>query len=170
VRAQGAPRLPTARRANPEHEQQSLLFSWLALHEEQIPEFKNAFAVPNAARRSPRQGAWMKAEGMRAGVPDVVLAVLRFEDGVSEKGRTHCIVDGEFNNYLRVYGSLYIEMKAPGASPRQSQKDWADRLEAQGMKVIRRCVGWQEAAKHMLEYLGWEEKGMRKKFPELFVS
>jgi hypothetical protein len=29
------------------------------------------FAVPNAGRRSPRHGAWMRAEGMRSGVADL---------------------------------------------------------------------------------------------------
>ena len=31
----------------------------------------NYFAIPNAAKRSPRLGAWMKAEGLQAGVADL---------------------------------------------------------------------------------------------------
>lgn len=32
-----------------------------------------AMAIPNAARRSPRTAAYLKAEGMRAGSPDLIL-------------------------------------------------------------------------------------------------
>ncbi len=35
-----------------------------------------ALAIPNAARRSPRAAAYLKAEGMRAGSPDLILVQL----------------------------------------------------------------------------------------------
>jgi hypothetical protein len=63
------------KRRDDEHAMQVAYFAWLdtgcdGLH----PDIGlDAFAVPNAARRSLRQGARMKAEGMRAGVPDVCI-------------------------------------------------------------------------------------------------
>jgi hypothetical protein len=139
-----------------EHYEQVALFSWLALQEAKYPALACAYAVPNAAKRSPRQGAWMKAEGMKAGVPDVVLPVLRQVWG-----------EGPDAHIPLVYGGLYVEMKAPDKYPRPNQKEWADRLEKWGMKVIRRCTTWQEAARHMLEYLGVPVT--RHSHPELFV-
>lgn len=146
-----------------EHYEQVNLFSWLALKEERFPELACAYAIPNAAKRSAHQGAWMKAEGMKAGVPDVVLPVMRTVwDPETQESRSGVLPRGGRN-----YGGLYIEMKSPDKYPRPNQREWADRLEAAGQKVIRRCTTWQEAAKHMLEYLGVEVT--RAKFPELFV-
>lgn len=56
-----------------EHQIQVSVFHWLrAVHPRVI-----AYAVPNAARRSMAQAAWLKAEGMRAGIPDIVIAAPR---------------------------------------------------------------------------------------------
>ncbi len=50
-----------------EHAEQVALCQWLRLRR------IDYFAIPNAARRNPRTAAMLKAEGMRAGVPDLVL-------------------------------------------------------------------------------------------------
>jgi hypothetical protein len=60
-----------ARRHHEEHDQQAAFFKWAAM-QKQYP-LKWMFAIPNSARRSPQQGAWMKAEGMKKGVWDVFL-------------------------------------------------------------------------------------------------
>jgi hypothetical protein len=39
-------------------------------------------AIPNAARRSPRTAAYLKAEGMRAGSPDLILVRLAPSTGL----------------------------------------------------------------------------------------
>lgn len=60
----------TSRSKPTEHQIQAALFQWLrAVHPKVI-----AYAIPNAARRSPQQAAYLKAEGLRAGMPDVVIA------------------------------------------------------------------------------------------------
>lgn len=158
VRRPTAPKKQTSTQY--EHYEQANLFSWLALREAQYPELESIYAVPNAAKRSARQGAWMKAEGMKAGVPDVVFPLLSCEG--ARYPNTPAGLEG------RIYGGLYIEMKAPDKYPRPNQREWADRLERQGMKVIRRCTTWQEAAIHIMEYLGVDD--LEKKFPELFVK
>lgn len=152
-------------RNDPEHQQQSLLFSWAKLKETQIPELESLYAVPNGSNKSIAQAVKFKAEGLKSGVPDVVLPVLMW----NEAGRP-VPQDGSGPETFAScwFGGLYIEMKAPDKYPRPDQRAWADRLERQGMKVIRRCTTWQDAARHILEYLGIEVT--RKRFPELFVT
>ena len=60
-----------ATRTDREHVEQRLLVQWLRVHPvwSRIPWF----AVPNAAKRGRILAARMKSEGMRAGVPDLVL-------------------------------------------------------------------------------------------------
>jgi hypothetical protein len=50
-----------------EHQEQRTLCAWLAVRS------IGYFALPNAAKRSVRLAARMKAEGMMAGAPDLVL-------------------------------------------------------------------------------------------------
>ena len=50
-----------------EHQEQRALCAWLDA------AGIGYCAIPNAARRSPRQAAYLKAEGMRAGAPDLIL-------------------------------------------------------------------------------------------------
>jgi Fe-S cluster assembly iron-binding protein IscA len=52
---------------------QASYFSWAKLH----PEARRAYAIPNAAKRSVRLAAMMKAEGLRKGVLDVHLPIPR---------------------------------------------------------------------------------------------
>lgn len=54
-----------------EHQIQSTFCEWLDKSGYQ----NDYFAVPNAARRSPRHGAYMKEEGLRAGVPDLFITI-----------------------------------------------------------------------------------------------
>ena len=67
-------RLPLPRQ-HPEHAMQAAFF--VMVDGDRRTKHLPIFAVPNAARRSPRQGAWMKAEGLRAGIPDLQLDVAR---------------------------------------------------------------------------------------------
>lgn len=71
------------------------------------------YAIPNAGRRSLRAAAWMKAEGLRAGVPDVHLPVPR--------GR---------------YAGLWIEHKSAGGRLTDAQHEWIRRLTAHGHLVV----------------------------------
>lgn len=53
-----------------EHQIQKAVFQWLrTVHPKVV-----AYAIPNAARRSAAQAAYLKAEGLRAGMPDIVIA------------------------------------------------------------------------------------------------
>lgn len=58
-----------------EHAIQSAYFDWVRL---QYPGTKLIYANPNAAKRGPALAAWMKAEGLTAGIPDINIDVGRF--------------------------------------------------------------------------------------------
>lgn len=119
-----------------EHAHQVALFNWSRMHEKAHPELRLMYAIPNAAKRSKRQGAYMKAEGLRAGVPDVCLPVAR-----------------------QGFHALYIELKRPRTATQRAgtvsaaQSDMLDRLNQERNLAIV-CYGWEEAAKAIIDYVG----------------
>ena len=120
-------RLPT-RRA--EHEIQKAFFMWAAMAACTCFELECMFAIPNGERRSKAAGGRLKAEGVKAGVPDVCLPVPRSG-----------------------YGALYLEFKLPGQYPRKNQKEWHERLRNAGNRVeVVHSV--DEARSAVLDYLG----------------
>ncbi|RQV98735.1 VRR-NUC domain-containing protein, partial [bacterium] len=90
---------------NLEHLEQAALFQWTSMNEERIPELKNLFAIPNGGHRHKAVAAKMKAEGVKAGVPDILLA---------------CPCDG--------FHGLFIEMKAGKNRTTKNQNEWIQRL------------------------------------------
>lgn len=114
-----------------EHQEQVALIDWwrLAHRSVALPEFA-LFAVPNGGLRSPRTAARLKAEGVRAGVPDLVLAVSR----------------GTFHG-------AYIELKRlRGSSVRENQVTFGKYLaDASYAYCVAR--GWVEARDFIRGYL-----------------
>jgi hypothetical protein len=104
------------RRGPTEHQEQSAVFAWARLREARWPELRLLFAVPNAAKRGVRLAAYMKAEGLRSGVPDMFLPVPR----------------GGFTG-------LAIEQKIKGGEVSDNQEWWLEHLAAEGWKA---CVSW----------------------------
>lgn len=84
----------------------------------------------NAAKRTPQQGAWMKAEGMRAGDPD--LHCWHKDD----EGRT-----------------LWIEMKTPKGRLTDNQFETLQRHELEGDKVMV-CRTVESAVSEICKHLG----------------
>lgn len=91
------------------------------------------FAIPNGGKRNVREAARMKLQGVRAGVPDLMLAV--------PSGR-----GGSYNGF-------FIEMKSEKGQLTAHQKDMQKRLSQMGYKtaVIRSVV---EFVMLVTEYLG----------------
>lgn len=113
--------------ADDEHRIQCACVKWFKL---EYPKLKNVlFAVPNAARRSARNGAYMKDEGMLPGVADLILL--------------------KSNHF---YGGLAIEMKKPGEYQRTVQKEWQKECEAAGNKYVV-CRSLDEFMKVVTDYL-----------------
>lgn len=96
------------------------------------------FAIPNGGHRHKATAGRLKAEGVRAGVPDLCLPVPR-----------------------NGYGALYIELKAPrepGSTKRAgklspAQSEFGRQLIAAG-NAWSVCFGWEEARQHIEGYLG----------------
>jgi hypothetical protein len=112
-----------------EHDEQVALFAWAQIESTKRPELALLFAVPNFARLSPRWGAYMKAEGKRAGVPDVCLPVPR--------GR---------------FGALFIEMKVGTNTPSNIQEVWIEALHAAG-NYVAVCYSFDNARGVITNYL-----------------
>ncbi len=75
--------------------------------------YATTYAIPNAARRSAIQGAWMKAEGMKAGVPDLCIA-----------------------HPSGPYPSMYLEMKSAKGVLSPSQKKYLSLLRGKGFYCV----------------------------------
>ena len=112
-----------------EHNEQVELFRWAGLAVGRHPELALLFAVPNGGRRDKVTGARLKAEGVKAGVPDVWLPVAR------------CGFHG-----------LVIELKAKSGRPSREQKAWLKALEEQGWLAVV-CVGAAVAQRVLWQYL-----------------
>ncbi len=110
-----------------EHHIQASCIRWFRL---QYPQLRNIlFAIPNAARRSARNGAYMKEEGMLAGVSDLILLKSN-----------------------RFYGALCIEMKRPGEYQKPIQKEWQKAVESVGNKYVV-CRSLEEFIEVVNDYL-----------------
>ena len=91
-------------------------------------------ASPNASRRTPRQGAWMKAEGMLAGWPDLEV----FYPNVKNQ-------------------NLYIEMKTEKGKLSDSQFECLTYLELCGHDVAI-CRTVEDAVDKICKHLGLRAK------------
>ena len=122
-----------------EHDEQAALFTWAELQEAAHPELRNLFAIPNGGARHPAVAAQLKAEGVRRGVPDLFLAVMR-------RGN-----DG------RTWGGLFIELKRADHSngPTPEQQEWIARLRANGYMAVV-AYGATEAQQCIMAYLQQE--------------
>lgn len=127
-----------------EHKHQVELFKWAALNANKYPQLALMHAIPNGGprgndvRSNMIRGASLKAEGVRAGVPDIFLPVARHG----------------------CHG-MYIEMKKPSAKPKRSgkggvsdeQRGFIEALTHEGYLAVV-CYGWAEAVTQIHLYLG----------------
>ena len=114
-----------------EAEEQITLFHWAEWQSGKYPELKLLYHVPNGGSRNKIEAARLKAQGVKSGVPDIVLPAARGE-----------------------YHGLYIELKRQrGGRISEEQKKWIAGLTEQGYRA-EVCKGWEAAAKVIVEYLG----------------
>lgn len=112
-----------------EHDHQNRLFGWLEHHKGDHPELAMAYAIPNGGKRDIVTAKRLKAEGVKAGVPDVHLPVARGG-----------------------YHGLWIEMKVGDNRPTPQQIAWLAMLKEQGHDTAV-CYTWQEAVDKILAYI-----------------
>lgn len=95
------------------------------------------FAIPNGGKRLQREAVRLRAEGVRAGVPDLYFAY-------PSNG----------------YHGLFIEMKRAKKSlshVSDEQIEWQERLNAAGYLAVV-CYGADEAIKTITDYLNGSKK------------
>lgn len=115
-----------------EHEEQVMLFEWWAMWAPMhgIDE-RLMFAIPNGASKSMSQAVKFKREGLKSGVPDVMLALPR--------GGWH---------------GLFIELKRQkGGVLSDTQKAYEQVLSSAGYAWTR-CNGFDAARAAIVRYLG----------------
>ena len=113
-----------------EHEQQSAFFDWVDIMKLKDKRLELCFAVPNAGKRSYGAAMYMKAEGLRAGVPDVWLPVPN-----------------------KKYCGLVMENKYGGNKLTDNQELWLRKLKRVGHYVCV-CRSTEQMIKEVSKYLG----------------
>ena len=121
--------LSRKKRRDPEHQEAVALMRWVELAKAAHPELALLYAIPNGGKRSKITAARLKAEGVRAGVPDYCLPVARGG-----------------------YHALYVELKTLTGRPSREQIDYIRQLEGAGNMC---CVakGWDQAQRCIVDYL-----------------
>ena len=105
-----------------ESQEQQLLFEWA--------ELALMYHIPNGGSRSKSEAGRFRAEGVKAGVPDICLPVARGG-----------------------YHGLYIELKrVKGGRVSTAQQGWIAALRDQGYCACV-CKGWDAAAGVIKKYL-----------------
>lgn len=113
-----------------ESQEQQLLFEWAALSAGKWPELALMYHIPNGGSRSKSEAGRFRAEGVKAGVPDICLPVARGG-----------------------YHGLYIELKrVKGGRVSTPQQGWIAALRDQGYCACV-CKGWDDAAHVIKKYL-----------------
>ena len=107
-----------------EHQEQSIVIKYCGL--KKIP----IFHIPNGSYKSVTARTKSKQEGLKAGVPDLMLPIPN-----------------------KKYHGLFIEMKRiKNSKVSVQQKEWIDLLNKQGYKAVV-CYGNNEAIKEIENYI-----------------
>lgn len=122
-----------------EHEEQCALIEWWAIYcgTKGIDE-RLLFAVPNGGFRHPAVAGRLKAEGVRAGIPDLMLAIP-----------------------MHTFHGLFIEMKVEGGRVRKGQEEVIHLLRLQGYNCCV-CYSMEEAQRVLMMYLAKNPEEMAK--------
>lgn len=113
-----------------EAQEQTTLFEWAAYMTRKWPELALMHAIPNGGSRHPAEAAHLKAQGVKAGIPDIFLPAARHG----------------------CHG-LYLEMKRrKGGRVSEAQRGMLAALADQGYRC-RVCAGAQEAITAIQEYM-----------------
>ena len=120
----------SSQRKRPSHKESDLQMQcvrWFAYQHQSLRPL--LFAVPNGGRRDARTGAILKAEGVHAGVADMILFVPN-----------------------TCYHALCIEMKTATGSQSKLQKEWQAAVEAMDYKYVV-CRSLDDFMREVTDYL-----------------
>lgn len=122
-----------------EHAEACALMKVCRLHEKRHPSLARIIHVPNGGKRSRITSQHLKAEGVKAGVPDYLLLEPRGE-----------------------YSGLAVELKrGEGGSTSAAQLDWLAYLKSVGWRASV-CEGWEAAWVEVLAYVQLPAKESRE--------
>jgi hypothetical protein len=114
---------------NSEHIEQVKLFTWAKLQSNKHVPLTMMFAIPNGGQRNIVTATKLKAEGVKSGVPDIMLAY--------PSKHAH---------------GLFIEMKSVKGSLSENQREWISTLSSNGYQC-NVCYSFDEAKKIICDYL-----------------
>lgn len=122
-------------RMGSEDKEQEALFEWAAVQSRRYPALEYMFHIPNGGKRDKAVAVAMRRQGVKAGVPDIMLPVAAYLPYVN--GISH---------------GLFIEMKAGKNKPTWKQKMYIEELLEQGYTAVV-CYGSAMAAEVIEAYL-----------------
>ena len=122
-------------RKRSEATEQECVINWARHNEYRCPDLKLLHHIPNGGSRNRAEAVHLKAQGVKAGVPDLCLPVPR--------GEKH---------------GLYIEMKWKNNKPTEKQKWWLKELYRLGYEVAV-CWTADAAILTIKQYLELEDHG-----------
>lgn len=112
-----------------EGQEQEALFDWIRTFEKALPILTLIHHVPNGGHRNKATAARLKAQGVRAGVPDISIPIPRHG-----------------------YYGLYIEMKVGDNKLTKEQRAFAKKITAEGY-CFRVAYSHQIAKNMIINYL-----------------
>ena len=138
-------------RNNESRMQQAFVRWWdVAFRSLGVPDKRLLFAIPNGGARNAVTGAVLKAEGVRRGVPDLMLAVP--VDGYRTNGQSG---DGYAEEWFSSHG-LFLEFKTSEGRVSEEQESMQAFLRTCGY-VVAVVRGFDEAERAITRYLRGEE-------------
>lgn len=117
--------------ARQEHFEQCFIFHYMEIHHPRVYEMM--YAVPNSGRRAKMERGMMSSQGLKKGVPDIILDLP-----------------------CAGFHGLRIELKRTGgkrSSVSKEQEIWLSKMALNGYKA-EVCFGWKEAIDCLLSYIG----------------
>ena len=112
-----------------EHEEQVALFNWAAYNVRKYPCLEYMFAIPNGGHRHISVAKKLKAEGVKAGVLDIMLPFAS-----------------------KRYHGLFIEMKFGRNKTTDQQNKYINHL-TENKYCVAVCYNWEDAADVIKLYL-----------------
>ena len=113
-----------------EAQEQAALFEWAERAKGRYPALRWMFHIPNGGSRNPIEARHLKEQGVRRGVPDILLP-----------------------HPNPIYKGLFIELKRQkGGRTSEEQREWIAELNRAGYRAVV-CKGWEEARDEIIKYL-----------------
>lgn len=113
-----------------EAQHQRAVFAWAAVMSKRYPLLGMMFHVPNGGYRNPREARNLRLQGVKPGVPDIILPIPR----------------GNFHG-------LFIELKAEGGRLTLDQSNYLISLNNLGY-MVKKCIGADDAIETIKAYMG----------------